>query len=107
MSTVKKYRTLPDRIFMATIWLFLVFLMITFIQFFIYCILDFNEFNEIPKGKRIIVLLCQSISIRTGGIQILQLDRFSSGSHIVMMICMYLSSYPVTITCTIKHWTIL
>ncbi|EDR27757.1 sodium transporter, putative [Entamoeba dispar SAW760] len=82
----------------ATIWLIIVFFMITFSEFIIQMSLDFNNFKDIPVGYRTIDIFAQSISTRTAGFAILDFSKISSGCYVMMIGFMYLSSYPITVT---------
>ncbi|EKE42690.1 hypothetical protein ENUP19_0004G0087 [Entamoeba nuttalli] len=82
----------------ATIWLVIVFLMITFSEFIIQMSLDFKNFKDIPVGYRTIDIFAQSISTRTAGFAFLDFSKISSGCYVMMIGFMYLSSYPITVT---------
>ncbi|PLW39493.1 hypothetical protein PCANC_16808 [Puccinia coronata f. sp. avenae] len=83
-----------------TWYLFFILLLLTFIDWFFFLILDIgnSKIESIPIGTRIIVGLLQSLSVRAAGFSTISLGDLAPAVQVLFIIMMYIAVYPIAIS---------
>ncbi|WAR62971.1 hypothetical protein PtB15_18B53 [Puccinia triticina] len=83
-----------------TWYLFFILLLLTFIDWFFFLILDIGnpKIESIPIGTRIIVGLLQSLSVRAAGFSTIALGDLAPAVQVLFTIMMYIAVYPIAIS---------